>query len=213
MTGVKKKREHYSYFSEKKKKNNLHVPTSYQAVAVRSSVSQRRKTKWTTTFQVTTLLTNGWSSLRPTRVVVVVVALAVVFLRRLQWYRAFGGRGKWHKTQEQQNICDLNGRTPGETDKITRARNTAAHDRERERRRRKMKKNKRTRNDMLVSSALLQQVCLEQLLFAPTSSIGCAEQDRQVATCGTLHKWIRLHYRRPVLKNNAVEKDILRWRY
>lgn len=74
-----------------------------------------------------------------------------------------------------------------------------------------MNKNKRTRNDMLVLSALPQQVCLEQLLFAPTSSIGCAEQGHQVAMCGTLlNKWIQLHYRWLVLKNNALEKDILR---
>lgn len=85
----------------------------------------------------------------------VVVALAVVFLGGLQWYRAFGGNVANDTRRGKGNSCDLKGRAPGGTDKINitlRARNTGEHDWERERRRKK----KRTRKNMLPPSALPQ---------------------------------------------------------
>lgn len=134
----RKKSEH----CEKEKKSKSTTPPRTNFLPDRCRTLQRERKNWTTTFQETTFLTNGWHSLRPTRVVVVVVvvALAVVFLRRLQWYRAFGGT--WQMTHDAgtANICGLKGRAPGGTDEIRitmRARNTAGTDRERERRRRK----------------------------------------------------------------------------
>lgn len=137
LSSPRKNSEH----CEKEKKSKSTTPPRTNFLPDRCRTLQRKRKNWTTTFQETTFLTNGWHSLRPTRVVVVVVvALAVVFLRRLQWYRAFGGT--WQMTHDAgtANICGLKGRAPGGTDEIMitmRARNTAEPDRERERRRRK----------------------------------------------------------------------------